>query len=677
MCASNTCDVFLSLHAMTTSAADKPPRTLWTPPADVRESTQIGRYLDWLSTQRGMDFSGYEDLWRWSVTDLEGFWASIWDFFEVRAHRPYDRVLEADAMPGARWFSNSRLNYAEHLVTAEPGDDRIAIVAHSQTRPKQELSFGRLRDLVARTRAGLIRLGVGPGDRVVGYMPNIPETLVAFAATASLGAVWASCAPEFGPRSVVDRLGQLEPDVLLCVGSYVYRDRVIDRREEVAAIRAALDTLRCVVDVPYGPHSVSNALGFDELTSEPGPLEFEPVAFSHPLYVLFSSGTTGKPKAIIHGHGGMLLEQLKSQGLSWDLKPGGRLLWFTTTSWMMWNALVSALLLRSSVVMLDGDPGWPDLGWQWRVAEQTRPSFMGASPAFIAECRKRGLEPGRSYDLSAISVFATAGSPLPAESYRYLYDQLSSQALLINGSGGTDVCSAIVGGSPLQPVYEGEISGPALGVAAHAYDSNGHSVVDELGELVITRPMPSMPVGFWNDPGDVRYRAAYFEDFPGVWRQGDLVWFTRRGSCVVSGRSDATLNRGGVRMGTSEFYGVVEELSQVTDSLVVHLEDDSGGAGELLLFVVLTEGSTLDADLRKEITTVLFEQLSPRHVPDSIFAVSAVPRTLTGKKLEAPVKQILRGANPEAVASSDALKEPDALQPYSALAKERLGLSRR
>jgi acetoacetyl-CoA synthetase len=642
----------------------------------VGETTQIGRYLEWLSTQRGLDFAGYDDLWRWSVSDLEGFWASIWDFFEVRAHKAYDRVLATDAMPGAQWFSNSRLNYAEHLIATEPDDEATAIIAHSQTRAEQELSFGWLRDQVARARAGLIHLGVGPGDRVVGYMPNIAETLVAFAATASLGAVWASCSPEFGPRSVVDRLGQLEPDVLVCVGSYVYRDRVIDRRDEVATIRAALPTLRCVVDVSYGPYSVSNALAFDELVSEPGPLDFDPVPFSHPLYVLFSSGTTGKPKAIIHGHGGMLLEQLKSQGLSWDLKAGGRLLWFTTTSWMMWNALVSAPLLRSSIVMLDGDPGWPDLGWQWRVAEKTRPSFMGASPAFISECRNQGLEPGRDYDLSAISVFGTAGSPLPAESYRYLYDQLSSQTLLLNGSGGTDVCSAIVGGSPLQPVYEGEISGPALGVCAEAYDSNGRSVVGELGELVITRPMPSMPVGFWNDPGGARYRASYFEEFPGVWQQGDLIRFTERGSCVVTGRSDATLNRGGVRMGTSEFYGAVEELSQITDSLVVHLEDASGGAGELLLFVCLVEGLSLDDNLQKDIKAVLFEQLSPRHVPDSVIAVSAIPRTLTGKKLESPVKQILRGADPETVASADSLKDPGSLEPYTALAKERLAARR-
>ena len=525
-----------------------------------------------------------------------------------------------------------------------------------------------LREQVARARAGLVRLGVGPGDRVVAYLPNIPETLVAFAATASLGAVWASCAPELGARSVVDRLVQLEPAVLLTVGGYGFRDRSVDRREEVATIRAALPTLRHVVHVPYGDHAVPDAVSWDELLAEPGPLEFLPVAFDHPLYVLFSSGTTARPKAIVHGHGGILLEHLKAHALSWDLKPGGRLLWFTTTSWMMWNALVSALLVRSSIVMLDGDPTWPDVGWQWRVAEETRPTFMGVSPAFLMACRKAGLEPGREYDLGSIRVFGTAGSPLPAEGYRYVYDQLGPDVQLINGSGGTDVCSGIVGGSPLLPVYEGEISGRILGVAADAFDPRGDPLVGELGELVITRPMPSMPVGLWGDTDGSLYRSSYFDMFPGVWRQGDWIRFSERGSCVVTGRSDATLNRGGVRLGTGEFYSVVEELPEIVDSLVVHLEDDEGGAGELVLFVVLADGIELDDELRRRIDRSLRSQLSPRHVPDTIRAVPAIPRTLTGKKLEAPVKRILRGDPVEAVASRDSLLDPTALDLFAAIA---------
>ena len=643
---------------------------LWSPPADVRETTEIGRYLGWLERERGLVFEDYDDLWRWSVEDIPDFWSSIWEFFEVKAHSPYEAVLIDDAMPGARWFPGAQLNFAEHLVGRDEDVGEIAIVAKSQTRDPVELTFAELRDQVARARAGLARLGVGPGDRVVAYLPNIPETLVAFAAAASLGAIWASCAPELGPRSVIDRLTQLEPTVLLAVDGYGFRDRLVDRRDEVAAVRAALPTLLHVVHVPYGGFVVDDAISWDDLLAKPGPLEFLPVAFDHPLFVLFSSGTTGPPKAVVHGHGGILLELLKAHAFSWDLKPGGRLLWFSTTSWMMWNALVAALLVRSSIVMLDGDPMWPDIGWQWRVAEETRPSFMGVSPTFLMACRKAELRPGQEHDLSSIRVFGTAGSPLPAEGYRYVYDELGPDVLLINGSGGTDVCSGIVGGSALLPVYEGEISGRLLGVATDAFDLHGRSVVGELGELVITRPMPSMPVALWGDADGALYRSSYFELFPGIWRQGDWIRFSDRGSCVVTGRSDATLNRGGVRLGTGEFYSAVEELPEITDSLVIHLEDDEGGAGELVLFVVLAAGVTLDDDLRAGIARTLRSQLSPRHVPDTIRAVPAIPRTLTGKKLETPVKRLLRGEPIESVASRDSLLDPTALDLFAAIAAE-------
>ena len=643
-------------------------RVLWSPPQDVRETTEAGRYLAWLERERGLAFADYDALWRWSVDDLDAFWASIWDFFQVRAHAPYDAVLATREMPGATWFPGARLNLAEHLLGLEGELDEVAVVAHSQTRPPFELTFGELREQVARARTGLLRLGVGPGDRIAAFMPNIPETLVAFAATASIGAIWASCAPELGPRSVIDRLAQLEPTVLLAVGGYGYRDRAVDRRAEVAAIRGALPTVRRVVHVPYGPHAVDDALSWDRLLAENSPLGFEPVPFDHPVFVLFSSGTTGRPKAIVHGHGGILLEMLKAHAFTWDLKPGGRLLWFSTTSWMMWNALVAALLVRSSIVMLDGDPTWPDPGWQWRVAEETRPTFMGVSPAFLMACRKAGLEPGRDCDLSSIRGFGTAGSPLPVEGYRYVYEQLGPKVLLVNGSGGTDVCSGIVGGSPLLPVWEGEISGRLLGVAAEAFDPGGRPLVGELGELVITRPMPSMPVRLWGDADGSLYRDSYFAMYPGIWRQGDWIRFSERGSCEVTGRSDATLNRGGVRLGTGEFYGVVEELPEVADSLVVHLEDEEGGAGELILFVALADGAELDDELQARICRTLRDELSPRHVPDRIDAVPAVPRTLTGKKLEAPVKRLLRGAAPEDVASRDALLDPTALDTFVALA---------
>ncbi len=537
------------------------------------------------------------------------------------------------------------------------------MVSHSQTRPSFSLTFGDLRAQVARARAGLQRLGVGSGDVVAAYMPNIPETLVAHAAAASLGAIWASCAPELGTRAVIDRLSQLEPSVLLAVDGYGFRDRMIDRRQEVASIRAALPSLRDVVHLPYTGNGVNDSMSWDELLADDAPLAFEQVAFEHPLHVLFSSGTTGKPKAIVHGHGGMLLETMKAHALMWDLKPGGRLLWFSTTSWMMWNALVGALLLRSSIVMLDGDPVWPDASWQWRVAEETRPTFMGVSPAYLTACRKAGLRFGHEHDLSSIRTFGTAGSPLPVDGYRYVYEELPGVRLL-NGSGGTDVCSGIVGGSPLLPVVEGEISGRLLGVATEAYDLDGRPVVGELGELVIEKPMPSMPLFLWGDEDGSRYRASYFEHYPGVWRQGDWIRFSEEGTCIVTGRSDATLNRGGVRLGTGEFYGIVEELDEIVDSLVVHLEDPDGGAGELVLYVVLRDGVELDDALRVRIAGALRAELSPRHVPDTVRAVPAIPRTLTGKKLEAPVKRILLGEPVEAVASRDSLLDPAALDVF-------------
>ena len=643
---------------------------LWSPPADLRETTEIGRFMSWLGTERGRELGSYEELWRWSVSDLEGFWGSIAEFFAIRFTAPYERVLAERTMPGAPWFQGGRLNYAEHLVGAEDDRDRIAVLARSQTRLPIELTFGELREQVGRVRAGLQRLGVGPGDRVAAYLPNIPETLIAFIATASLGAIWAACAPEFGARSVIDRFAQIEPRVLLAVGGYGYRDRYVDRRAEVAAIRARLTRLEHVVSIPYGDAELPDTLGWVQLRAEPAPLEFEPVAFDHPLYVLFSSGTTGLPKAIVHGHGGQLLEHHKNQGLGWDLKPGGRLQWFTTTAWMMWNALVSALLLRSSIVMLDGDPAWPDLLEQWRLAERLRPTVMGVSPPYLMACRKAGLAPGRELDLSSIRVLCTAGSPLPAEGYRYAFEQLPPGAVLINGSGGTDLCTGIVQGSFAQPVYEGEISGRCLGVDAHAYDPAGNELVGELGELVIASPMPSMPVALWGDRDGERYRSAYFDLYPGVWRQGDWIMFTDRGSCVLTGRSDATLNRGGVRLGTGEFYAVVEELPEVLDALVVHLEDPGGGAGELLLFVVPADGVAVDDALRARIAGQLRAELSPRHVPDRILAVPAIPRTLTGKKLEAPVKRILRGEAPEQVASRGSLAQPDALDAFVSLATE-------
>jgi acetoacetyl-CoA synthetase len=636
-------------------------RTLWVPPADVRETTVVGRYLGWLEQERGLRFDGYDDLWRWSVDDLDGFWSSIWSFFDVRASHPYDVVLADPTMPGARWFPGARLNYAERAL-ATTGDG-IAVVARSQSRPVRELSWDDLRDQVARCAAGLGRLGVVRGDRVVGYVPNAPEALVAFLATASLGAVWASCPPEFGTRSVIDRFGQLDPVVVLVTRGYRYGTKEIDRTAEVAEILAALPTVRAVVDVDTG---------WDDLLGEPAELSFEQVPFDHPLYVLFSSGTTGPPKAIVHGHGGILVEHLKALGLHHDLGPGDRFFWFSTTGWMMWNLLVSGLCLGTTIVLFDGNPGWPDLGALWRLAAETGVTVFGVSAPFLLSCRSAGLDLSDPDigDLSAIRSVGSTGAPLPAEGFEWVYEQLPD-VWLTSVSGGTDVCAAFVGGSPLLPVVAGEISCRELGARVEAFDDDGRPVIGEQGELVVTAPLPSMPVRLWGDDDGSRYRASYFSQYPGVWCHGDWITIDEKGSCTITGRSDATLNRGGVRLGTSEFYTVVEALPQVHDSLVVHLEDPHGGNGELLLFVALAPGSELDDDLRSRIDGDLRATLSPRHVPDEIVAVPAIPRTHTGKKLEVPVKRILLGAAADEVASVGSLADPSSLDAFVELAAHR------
>ncbi len=645
---------------------------LWSPPPDWRTRFELGRFVEWLRTERGHDVSGYEDLHRWSISDLEGFWGAIWDFFEIRAHAPYERVLGSREMPGAEWFPGALINCAEHMVGRDEDASSSAVVAHSQTRAPIELTFGDLREQVARARVGLQELGVERGDRVVAYLPNVPETLVAFLAAASLGAVWATCPPEFGPRSVLNRLGQLEPTVLFAVAGYRYGDKLVDRRPQVAEVRAGLPSLRSVVHVPYvggEDDALPDAVAWDDLLATSGPLEFDALPFGHPLYVLFSSGTTGLPKPIVHGHGGILLEHLKNHTFSWDLHPGDRLQWFTTTAWMMWNALVSTLLTRASVVMLDGNPAYPDVSYQWQLAEELRPTFFGLSPAFTMACQKAGLEPGRDYDLSSIRMVCEAGSPLPLDSYEWLYAQFGPEMNLNVGSGGTDVCTGLVQGYPLLPVYAGEMSAACLGADVVAYDPEGNPIVGELGELVIRQPMPSMPVAFWNDPDGSRYRSSYFEFYPGVWRFGDWVMFTEHGSAVITGRSDATLNRGGVRLGTSELYSIVEEQDDVLDSLVVHLEQTD----ELLLFVVLRPGVELDEDMEKRMKVTIRTALSPRHAPDAIVAVPAIPRTMTGKKLELPVKKILTGSSVEEVASRDALVDPEAIEAFAAYAVARSG----
>ncbi|MGH1502709.1 MAG: acetoacetate--CoA ligase [Acidimicrobiales bacterium] len=665
---------------MSDASTELAGREIWSPKPDVRSTSQVGAYMDWLEAERGLAFADYHALHHWSVTDIEGFWQSMWDYFGIEATESPTAVLGDRGLPDAapfrnvEWFPGARLNYAQHIVGGRFDDDKVAVLGRSQTRDGVELTYGELTEQVARARVGLQRLGVGKGDRVVAYLPNIPETLVAYLATTSLGAIWASCASEFGSRSVIDRFGQIEPKVLLAVSGYTYGDKPIDRGDNVAEILAGLPTVEHVVEVPYGiegkgssplPELDAPTVAWADLLAEHAPLEFEPVPFDHPLVVLFSSGTTGLPKAIIHGHGGILLEHIKNHVLSWDFTPDDRLMWFSTTAWMIWNASMSSLLVGTSVVMLDGNPMWPDLDGQWALAAETETTVLGLSPGYTMACRKAGMSPTTTHDLSRVREICSAGSPLPPEGALWLVETFGPDVLLNNGSGGTDVCSGMVQGNPLLPVYAGEMSGRCLGVATAAYDPDGNEVVGELGEMVITQPMPSMPVGFWGDDSGARYQGAYFGDYPGVWRQGDWIRFDERGSSVITGRSDATLNRGGVRLGTAEFYRVVEELPEITDALVVHIEDPSGGLGRLVLFVVTADGAALDDDLRRRIAVDLRTALSPRHIPDEIIEMPGVPRSLTGKRLELPVKKMMQGVDPTKVASRDALADPAILDAYA------------
>ena len=645
-------------------------QNLWAPTPETIAGTNIGRFVSWLGERGIGPFDSYADLWQWSIDDTAGFWGAVWEFFDVQASEPYSVVVDSLTMPGTRWFVNARLNYAEHILRHR--GDGPAIISHSQTRPPSMLTWDELTEQVGRARAGLQRLGVGRGDRVAAYLPNIPEATIAFLATASLGAIWTSCAPEFGVQAVLDRLGQIDPKVLLVVDGYRYGSRDIDRRAEVQAIRDGLLSLRHTVALSYlGGDPLSGTIAWSELIALPGPVEFEQVVADHPLYVLYSSGTTGMPKPIVHGHGGILLEHLKVLGLHADLGPTDRFFWFTTTGWMMWNYLVSALLTGATIVTFDGDPAAPSLDTLWDLAAETGITWFGASAPYYMTCRKTGLRPGEQFDLSYIRAVGSTGAPLPADGFHWMYDAVGKDVMLSSISGGTDICSAFVGGCPMVPVVAGEISCRYLGAAVEAFDETGQSVVGEQGELVVTAPMPSMPIGFWGDEDGSRYRAAYFDSFPGVWRHGDWITIDAKGSCVITGRSDATLNRGGVRIGTSEIYRVVEAVDGVNDSLIVHLEDsEGGGSGALVLFVVVDDDTLFD-NLIDPIKRALRSNLSPRHVPDEIHSLPSIPTTLSGKKLELPVKKILGGADPDDVASRGALKNPESLDAVAAIAQSR------
>ncbi|HKI67590.1 MAG TPA: acetoacetate--CoA ligase [Solirubrobacterales bacterium] len=651
------------------------PEKLWEPPAELVERARMTEYMRWLAAERGLELDGYDDLWRWSVTDLEGFWSSIWDFFEVRADGGYDRVLSSREMPGAEWFAGTRLNYAEHAFAGKD-DAEPAILHASELRDLSELSWGELRAQVAALAAGLRGLGVERGDRVVAYLPNIPEAIVAFLATASIGAVWSSCSPDFGPASVIDRFAQIEPKVLFAIDGYRYGGKDFDRRETLAELQAAMPSLVGTVVLPYldsdpDLSTLRDATRWDELLAAGAGAElaFERVPFDQPLWVLYSSGTTGLPKAIVQGHGGILLEHLKKLHLHVDAHPGDRLFWFTTTGWMMWNFLVSGLLTRAAIVLYDGNPGHPDMSVLWELAARAGVTMFGTSASYIAACMKAGVEPGAGRDLSRLGAVGSTGSPLSPEGFDWIYEQLGADTWLFSTSGGTDLCTAFVGGTPLLPVYRGELQARALGAAVEAWDEGGNAVIDEVGELVVTEPMPSMPLYFWGDEDGSRYRASYFDFFPGVWRHGDWIEITSRGTAVIYGRSDSTINRSGVRMGTSEIYRAVLGVDAIVDALVVDIPRP-GTEGWMPLFVVLREGAELDDELRREIARRVRAQCSPRHIPDEVYAITEVPRTLSGKALEVPVKRILMGTPAAQAASRDSLANPAALDWFSAMAAD-------
>ena len=651
---------------------DRQGEVLWSPPPSAWSASSLGRFA---SAHGPASASSYADVWEWSVSDLTGFWSAVADEFSVGFVDRPQAVLEG-WLPSAVWFRGATLNYAEHALR---GSTSVApaLVGVSQTRGEVSLTWGQLRSQVGAAAAGLRALGVRRGDAVVGYLPNVPEAVVAFLACASLGAVWSSVAPEFGVRAVVDRVRQVAPKVVLAVDGYVYGDRVVDRRGEVGDVVSVLPSVEAVVSLPYLGDGVSRpdldaatvapsvrVVTWAELLADEQPVEFTPVPFDHPLYVLFSSGTTGLPKAIVHGHGGITLEHCKAIGLHQDLGEGDRFLWFTTTGWMMWNYLVSGLLVGATVVTFDGDPGHPDLGTLWRLTAELGITSLGVSAPFLMACRAAGLSPGRDLDLSSLRQVGSTGAPLPTEGSVWVAEHVGEHVQPASVSGGTDVCTAFVGVSPLTEVFAGEISCRYLGAKVEAHDPQGRPVVGEDGELVITAPMPSMPLGLLGDDDGSRYREAYFDVYPGVWRHGDWLRLTERGSLVISGRSDATLNRGGVRTGTAELTAVIDDVDGVAGSLVIHLERQD----RLVLFVVLDEGVELDEELRRRIAATVRSEVSPRHVPDEVHRIPEIPRTISGKVMEVPVKRLLQGADLDDVANPGAMANPDSLTPFVELA---------
>jgi len=644
---------------------------IWRPDPERRRQTRLAEFVRRLAASRGVRFAGYEDLWRWSVAEPDAFWSALFEFFEIKADGDPHPALASAAMPGAKWFPGVSLNYAEHVFRDR--DQAATALRHSsELRGPASVTWGELEAEVAAVAAGMARLGVGSGDRVAAYLPNILEAVVGFLAAASLGAIWSSCSPDFGSAAAVDRFAQIEPKLLLAVDGYRYGGRDFDRRRAVEEIQAQLPSLEATVLVPYlgvGPGATSGprSLTWEELKAAPAEPRFTRVAFEHPLWILYSSGTTGPPKPIVQGQGGILLEHLKVLELQLDLGPEDRFFWFTTTGWMMWNLLVSVLLTGAEVVLYDGNPAAPDLGALWDLAERDGVTVFGTSPAYLSTCMKEGLEPRHGRGLERLRCVASTGAPLPPEAFDWLQEQLGKHLWIVSLSGGTDLCTAFLGGVPTRPVYRGELQGPALGAPVAAFDPDGRSVIDAVGELVLTGPMPSMPLYLWGDEDGSRYRESYFSTYPGVWRHGDWIEIKSTGGAVISGRSDATINRGGVRIGSAEIYRAVLAQPEIVDALVVDVPKP-GTEGWMTLFVVCAEGARLDDELRATLRRSVREYCSPRHVPDEITQIPEVPRTRSGKALEIPVKQILMGADPRRVVSPGAIANPEALDRIAELA---------
>ncbi len=644
-------------------------KLLWEPdPASARK-TNIAAFTKWLKS-RGREFDDYGEIWNWSVDDLEGFWGSVWKYFDV-ADADYP-VLSKRKMPGARWFEGAELNFAEQVFRRKGDGD--ALISGFERKGEKIVSWQELEKKTGSLAANLKEMDVGVGDRVAAFLPNSQEAVVAFLACASIGAIWSCCSPDFGTPAVIDRFSQIRPKVLIAADGYSYGGKWFDRTEEIASMAASLRGLKRVIRVPSKAKSgvLAGELAWGDAVTGREALGFEFLPFDHPLWILYSSGTTGLPKPIVQGHGGILVEFLKELSLHNDIRPNDRFFWFTTTAWMMWNYLVGGLLHGASIVLYSGSPSYPDLDALWDLVESTRTTFMGGSAAYFSACMKAGLKPGSSHDLGKLRGVGSTGSPLASESFEWMYSSVKEDLWVASISGGTDVCTAFVAGCPTLPVYSGEIQCRSLGAKVEAYDEQGTSIVGQLGELVVTEPMPSMPLYFWGDKDGSRYRESYFGAYPGVWTHGDWIEITKRGTCIIHGRSDATLKRMGVRIGTSEIYRTVESLPEVADSMAIDLEGTEDGA-RMILFIATATGKMLDAELEARIRKKIRTDLSPRHVPDEVIQVPSVPKTLNGKKLEVPIKRLLMGADPNRVINKDSLADPASIDFYLELVKARTG----